>query len=126
MQEIARRTEPADSKLRLVVERHVTMLLANRDAGRIFFEDRYDLPDEAAEEILGIGRALRGIFVQIIRQGVEEGVFDTVEPDRAALYVLGMCNWTYRWYRESGPLSAQQVADEVARLCLRALGAPSR
>jgi TetR/AcrR family transcriptional regulator, cholesterol catabolism regulator len=25
--------------------------------------------------------------------------------------VLGMCNWTYQWFRPGGPLTAAQVAE---------------
>jgi hypothetical protein len=38
------------------------------------------------------------------------------------LEILGMCNWTWTWYRPGGRLSAEAVAESFVRVLLRGLG----
>jgi len=47
---------------------------------------------------------------QIIRQGIEQGVFVEVDVSMAGRAVLSMLNWMARWYRPEGRLSAKNIA----------------
>jgi hypothetical protein len=35
--------------------------------------------------------------------------------------LLGVMNWTITWYRPNGPLTIQQIADQIASLFLSGL-----
>jgi hypothetical protein len=48
---------------------------------------------------------------KVFADGIESGVFaSAVPPVLLTKALLGMVNWTYRWYRRDGSLSAEQVA----------------
>jgi hypothetical protein len=35
--------------------------------------------------------------------------------------LIGMANWTHRWYRTDGPLSADEIADTFTRTFLHGI-----
>jgi AcrR family transcriptional regulator len=62
-----------------------------------------------------------GIMVEILRDGVRDGVFHTTDPQMSALQVFGMCNYAWTWYRPDGPQSVEQIARLFAENILRGL-----
>lgn len=76
------------------------------------------IPDHLRE---GYDRSRRMIYdehVRLIREGIEAGEFRAVDPQIAAFSIIGMANWTSRWFRADGRLSAPQVAESIADLAL--------
>ena len=59
--------------------------------------------------------------IQIIEEGVGQGVFTCDDPNLAVKVVLGIANWTIMWYRPEGPLSALEIADQSADLFLNGI-----
>ena len=47
---------------------------------------------------------MRTLFEDVIADGVRAGEFAVADAKVAALAILGMCNWTYEWYRPRGRL----------------------
>lgn len=62
----------------------------------------------------------------IVKSGVEAGVFEPVDPKTAALAILGAVNWTVRWFRNDGKKSAREVGESFARHLVRGLLAEGR
>jgi AcrR family transcriptional regulator len=60
-------------------------------------------------------RAVRAI----ITDGAERGLFNVGNPGLASFAILEMSVSIARWFREDGPLIAQEVADEYAEFALR-------
>lgn len=48
-------------------------------------ENNRQFHDQFAQEI---GKSLTPVFIQIIKQGVDEGIFDTPYPEEAAVFIL--------------------------------------
>jgi AcrR family transcriptional regulator len=61
------------------------------------------------------------LFQQVIREGVEAGVFRSVDVPVFARTMLGAHNWVGVWYRAGGRLNGQQIADEMGDAFLHAL-----
>jgi AcrR family transcriptional regulator len=55
---------------------------------------------------------------EIIRDGVKSKEFRDVDPVMTAMAVLGMCNWSLRWYKRGGRLSPLAVGHQFAELTL--------
>ena len=53
------------------------------------------------------------------KEGVEKGVFVDVDPQIAVFGMAGMCNWLLRWYRPSGRLGPDAIADIFVRILER-------
>lgn len=62
------------------------------------------------------------MIMQVIYDGKQAGQFRTDLPiDITALAILGMVNWTYKWYRQSGEKSIDEIADTYVDLILHAI-----
>lgn len=66
-------------------------------------------------------RAIYEYYLRCIEHGVATGEFRQVDAHVAAFSVIGMANWTSRWFRPDGRLSAEEVANEVASMALASL-----
>ena len=58
---------------------------------------------------------------EIIRDGVRSKEFRVVDPVTTAMAILGMCNWSLRWYKRGGRLSPLEVGHEFAEFALGGL-----
>ncbi len=68
-------------------------------------------------------------YYRSIREIISDGLGDgTLVSDKPAWFlahsVIGMVNWTYRWYQPDGDLSADEAGDGFADLILNGLAAP--
>lgn len=82
------------------------------------------IPDHLRKEYDRSRRAIYDEYVHLIREGIETGEFRPVDAQIAAFSIIGMANWTSRWYRVGGRLSATEVADAIADLALSSVCAP--
>jgi hypothetical protein len=57
---------------------------------------------------------MRRLFEDVIGDGVRRKELAVEDPKIAALAIIGMCNWTYEWYRPRGRLTPTALADELA------------
>ena len=111
--------------VRVYVMRHcrlrVEALVANRE---ISWLD----PDRVAD-IRRSRRAIRGVVVGILTEGVERGVFDPPQVDgrrdlkAIAMALLDQCTHVSMWYGPGGDLGEEQMAKLYADMALRAVGA---
>jgi len=78
-------------------------------------------------------RAKRGLldnFTGIIQRGIELGHFRPVDARISAFAMIGMCSWTAWWFKSTGRMSADGIADVIADLAVASVkrgdGARSR
>jgi TetR/AcrR family transcriptional regulator, cholesterol catabolism regulator len=65
------------------------------------------------------------IVSDILRDGVDEGLFRTADPKTSALQIFGMCNYAWTWYQPDGSQSVEEIARLFARNILGGLAAGS-
>lgn len=78
---------------------------------KIFFEHYRELPEPVRTSIAAKREHYRQLLITTLRDGVASGEFRGLDPEFTAMAVLGMCNWTYQWFRPGGRLTAEQVAE---------------
>ena len=61
------------------------------------------------------------IVGDILRDGVDEGLFHTADPKMSALQIFGMCNYAWTWYQPDGSQSVEEIARLFARNILGGL-----
>ncbi len=72
---------------------------------------------EWARTVLSLARRYEDALNHIFREGVESGAFASdIPPGMLTKALLGMTNWTHRWYRPDGALTADQIADVFTRI----------
>jgi AcrR family transcriptional regulator len=68
-------------------------------------------------------RQIYDFYVSCIREGIKAGEFREVDPKIAAFAVIGMANWTSRWYSPNGPKSPREIAEVIADIAMQGLRA---
>lgn len=91
----------------------------------IFFQDgamSSIIDNHLNAEILASGARYEALVEAAVRDGVESGVFVTpLPPKMFAKVVVGMLNWTSRWFVPGGAMGADDIADGMAATVLRGI-----
>lgn len=75
-------------------------------------------------DVLELERRFDRALIDIVQQGIDAGEFRTdVSPRVAAFGIIGMVNWSHRWFRPDGPVSAADVGEMFAKLACDGLSA---
>jgi len=115
-------------RLRSYVEEFVSVQLRRRTGRNQLGFDQLvaSLPDKERAGLRQIQRPLFETLRGILRSGQAEGVFGVRDATVAALALIAMCNYTFTWYRQDGPLSVAQIAEAYGNYAVRlARGGPT-
>ncbi|PSL43609.1 TetR family transcriptional regulator [Salsuginibacillus halophilus] len=98
-------------KLKALIHQLITSIEPKGDSARVFFREFRHLSREHLDEVLPKRDQVRLNFEQVIRDGMQHGVFrPELNPVIVTLGILGACNWTYQWFDADGSTSADEVA----------------
>jgi AcrR family transcriptional regulator len=118
---LAAHPDPVD-QLQLIVYQ---LMLSQQDDRAATVAFAREIVRFAAEDGMADVRAMRdtysGLVGEIVRRGVEQGVFEDVDPSLAALQLFGMCNWSWTWFEPQGRWSAERIAAQFCRTLLGGL-----
>jgi AcrR family transcriptional regulator len=72
-----------------------------------------------AAEMAGYGDRYARAMAKIVHQGVDDGSFQDL-GDQAVMTsaILGMVNWSHRWFAPGGTRSAAEIGDIMSRIAL--------
>jgi AcrR family transcriptional regulator len=119
---------PPSQRMRAAIEVVLTTYEQHYPYLYVYFqEDRTTHVIDATlnAEILELGRRYEETFRNILDDGVRAGEFNNHIPNSVVLYsVMGMLNWTHRWFRPGRGMSAVELAGSMSDLLL--LGLTSR
>lgn len=128
--EMAEKIRDGDELPTAKLERLISEVLASYAE---YYPHLYVFLQEDAET-LGVGKRKDGVeiaelqrrfdraIVEIIEQGVESGAFRSDLPARLAAYgIVGMVNWTHRWFNPDGPVGAREVGKAFASMAIAGL-----
>lgn len=121
-EEIVRSDEPVVAKLRRFIETETVHTARHLVRSTLFFTEWRSLSPERREVIIG-ERDRHDHFVQdCITQAQDLDHFRPEINSRLASYgVLGMVNSVYRWYRDDGPNTAEEIGREFADILIRGM-----
>ena len=58
---------------------------------------------------------------ELIEEIAAKHNIQSINPKLAAFALLGMLNWTYQWYKTSGPISCDEIIENFQRIFLQGL-----
>ncbi|MCU1655006.1 MAG: putative TetR-type transcriptional regulator [Pseudonocardia sp.] len=119
---------PAPVKLRQVMTHVMTSYEAHYPHPYIFIQELLDSTwhenSDWAHHLVSMVREIQANVLGIFEQGCRDGELRTDIPiDIMANALLGMVNWTHRWYRPRDPYPGDEVGDSFATLLLDGLEA---
>jgi AcrR family transcriptional regulator len=121
LEEIIASGEPPAVALYRVVRFHVAHMCSQPVDLTPMLQDGMRLPRDRFENFYqAMDRYSAGIR-SLVEAGIRSGVFVDTDPVLATMSILGMGNWTVRWFRPDGPRTGAEVADTFARYALRSI-----
>jgi len=99
---------------------------------RIFEGERYEavladpvsLSAENRKRIRTLGRRYERMFADIIRRGIEKGIFVPDDPKLMTFVILRAAFSVATWYREGGKWKPQWIIEQVAEQLVRSVRQP--
>ncbi|GAX89784.1 TetR/AcrR family transcriptional regulator [Effusibacillus lacus] len=89
---------------------------------KVFFQEKNHLHPDHLELIREKRDEYFLLFEKVVREGIESGDFRSdLDPVITTLGVLGICNWSYRWFRPDGKYSSNEVANMFGEMIERGI-----
>jgi AcrR family transcriptional regulator len=125
--EIADADVGATEKLRRAITAHLEAFDRHYPQLFVYLREREAVKRRFREMIGFSPKEYERRWQQILREGVENGEFRPDLDIQVASYgLLGMLNWSYKWYDPQGRLSVLEVAAEFTSLALAGIAAEKR
>jgi AcrR family transcriptional regulator len=117
---------PPAEKLDAAMRAYIDRMTHNADLAAVLLLEHRSLEPALRDRHVTRRDRFESLWRQIIRQGVQQGVFRPVDEAVTCFALLGVQNWLITWYREGGRLNPEQLADQFVDLFLRGLSAGGR
>lgn len=91
----------------------------------LFFQDSSLRSEPRGRVILDKREKFIDVIESLIADGMKDGAFRDGNPRVVALAIIGMCNWTYTWYRSQEIPKDQVIIDFVGFLKHGVLAKPA-
>jgi AcrR family transcriptional regulator len=115
---------PSD-QLREVVQIFLTVVETHQSQVTVYLREHHALSPEAAEQIQRDRDRIDDLVDAVIQRGIDAGEFrENLDVHLTRLALLGMCNWSYEWYRPAGPRKVSEISDYFADFVLQGILAP--
>ena len=107
-------------KLRVLIMQHTTWVLSLKWPAIGQMEQR-NLPPRLLNGYLMLRDEYEGVFRSIIKEGIRKKEFRRLDPKLYSLFILGLLNSFLNWYKPSGKLSPEKVAEEAYYFVLESI-----
>ena len=107
-----------EEKLKLAVENHIISFIKSRDATIIWLNELGNLSKKNQKRFLKRRKEYERTFQKIITELKEEGYFEGLDVKIILFGILGMLNWTPRWYRSDGRLGPNVISEIFYKMIL--------
>ena len=111
----------ADERLRRATCAYLTTMTEYQDLASVLLLEYRSLEPDYHDRHIPRRDRFELIWRGLIREGMEDGIFTCDHPSLSARALLGVLNWTVTWFRNDGPLSAGEIADQISNLFLMGL-----
>jgi len=102
--------DPLD-KLAHMIHRHISLNIKKRKKHKVFIEEGYHLTGKLYDRLIFLNRQIYNYYYYQIKLLGEKDCLKTKEYSVLTFMLLGIINWVYRWYKEKGSLSLEQISN---------------
>ena len=121
-QEAYERYDTPAERLFETVKSFVMMFELFRSHVTVFNQEYHYLSDDYFHAIKVKRSRYKEIMFRIIEEGIECGEFRREIPFQiTTMAIFGMINWTYKWYKDTGKYSIQEIALIYADMMMHAV-----
>lgn len=83
---------------------------------RIYLEEQYQLPPRLRKKAHMQHRRIYDLYFHQICDLEEKGLLMEADKTVMTFSIIAMMNWIYRWFDHNGPLSIEQVIEDVIKI----------
>lgn len=116
--------KPLKEQLTDILIEYLRTYLKNENFNKILFHDMEYLPEDKKRIILDKEKEnvhqLRAFLISLM----DQGLIRRINPTVMTFSLISSLHWLYFWYNPEGPLSLEDVAQEIADLFLHGMFAP--
>ena len=114
--------ESPTEKLQIIIKDFVKVFDLYKPHISVFYQENIYVKPEYEILIKKKRDQFKQIINEAVSEGKEQGEFrDDLPSEITTMAILGMVNWTYKWYRQSGEKTIEEIGDIFVDLILRAV-----
>ncbi len=117
-------TSDPTTQLEQSIQAHFTVISENLSASAVFFHEWRHLSEPHLSRFLEMRTRYEAYFLSIIRAGVQQNVFRTIDEKFAMMTIISAINWTHQWYRLDGKMTKEEVGKNLSTLLINGLSNP--
>lgn len=102
--------------LREMIFRQVCLIKEKRKEIKIYMEEQYQLPTTLRKESIKHHRQIYDIYYNKISEIHDKGLYREIDKTVTTFCIFAMMNWAYRWFRDNGRLSIEEIAEHIIRI----------
>lgn len=102
--------------LREMVFRQVCLIKKKRKEIKIYMEEQYQLPTVLQKRALKQHRQVYDIYYNMLCKIKKKGLIQDIDETVMTFAIFAMMNWSYRWFKDKGRLSIEEVAEHIIRI----------
>jgi AcrR family transcriptional regulator len=121
MQAVLDEPLPTKDKFRKAMRVYMSRLTQDADLAAVLLLEHRSLDADRRKDHVARRDRYEALWRGLIEQGIDEGVFNKVDPKLTGYVVLGVQNWMITWYRPDGSHSPEQLADQFSSMLLEGL-----
>ena len=111
-----RENEDPVTCLREMVFRQICLMNDKKKEIKIYMEEQYQLPTSLRKEALKQHRQIYDLYKNIIKKLAERRLLRPIDETVMTFSIFAMMNWSYRWFKENGRLSIEEVAEDIIEI----------
>jgi AcrR family transcriptional regulator len=113
---------PARVKIERGVQAHMAAFDESYPHMFVFLQELPNVLQALQDKVRDLPKRYQRLWEEILRQGMATGELRAdLDVTTTTFMILGMCNWTFRWYRKSGSLDMEALARQYASAVLDGL-----
>lgn len=110
------------TRLRKIIKDFVNVFDIYKPHLSVFYQESIYLKPRYEQLVKDKRTQFKQIIKQAIQDGIESGEFrKDLSADITTMAILGMVNWMYKWYKNSGPNTIDEIGDIYIDLILHAV-----
>ena len=110
-----------EQKLGLAMNSYLQTITENQNLAAVLLLEIRSLDPELKSLHAARREKFEQLWKDLIIEGNQAGVFNSIDPSLAGRAILGVMNWTVMWYHSDGPRSASEISHLFTDLLLNGL-----
>lgn len=113
LEEVVATVNDPVTRLATMVSRHIHLNIQERKKIKVFIEEGYHLSGKFKDRILFLNRKIYHNYYYQLKIMGEQNLLTSDKYSIMAFTILGAINWAYRWFKEDGSSSKEEVAKTI-------------